>query len=233
MKWNRRDWALLLSVTLLAAVLRFYKLGEVPPGFQFDEAFNAIDAEQIWYGNRPLFLPANGGREALYSYFQALLGTFLGFTVYSLRLASALVGISAVAATYWLLRTILTRNSRTIALCTSVTLAISFWHLHFSHYGIRVITMPLILSGLFGAYWLAHHAERSSSRWWALLVSGILTGLTVWTHPSGRFVPFILLAYTAWLLWRDRKERRLAVDSAVGILFMTGVIAFLDRKSVV
>ena len=227
MKWNRRDWALLLSVTLLAAVLRFYKLGEVPPGFQFDEAFNAIDAEQIWYGNRPLFLPANGGREALYSYFQALLGTFLGFHVYSLRLASALVGIGAVAATYWLLRTILTRNSRTIALCTSVTLAISFWHLHFSHYGIRVITMPLILSGLFGAYWLAHHAERSSSRWWALLVSGILTGLTVWTHPSGRFVPFILLAYTAWLLWRSPKERRLAVDSAVGILFMTGVIAFL------
>jgi len=227
MKWNRRDWALLLSVTLLAAVLRFYKLGEVPPGFQFDEAFNAIDAEQIWYGNRPLFLPANGGREALYSYFQALIGTFLGFHVYSLRLASALVGIGAVAATYWLFRTILTRNARTIALCTSVTLASSFWHLHFSHYGIRVITMPLILSALFGAYWLAHHGRRAASRRWALLASGVLTGLTVWTHPSGRFVPFILLAYTIWLLWRNPKERRLTADSTVGILFITGIIAFL------
>lgn len=227
MKWNRRDWALLLSVTLLAAALRFYKLGVVPPGFQFDEAFNAIDAEQIWYGNRPLFLPANGGREAFYSYFQALLGTFLGFNVYSLRLASALAGIGAVAATYWLLRTILTRHAQTIALCTSSTLAISFWHLHFSHYGIRVIMMPLILSALFGCYWLAHHAQHGGARRGALLASGLLTGLTVWTHPSGRFVPFILLAYTLWLLWHEPKARRLTVDSPLGNLLITGLIAFL------
>lgn len=227
MKWNRRDWVLLCCVTLLAALLRFYKLGEVPPGFQFDEAFNAIDAEQIWYGNRPLFLPANGGREALYSYFQALLGTFLGFHVYSLRLASALAGIGAVAATYWLFRTILHRGSRAIALFSSLTLAISFWHLHFSHYGIRVIMMPLLLSLLFGAYWLAHHASRLRTRRWTLLASGLLTGLTVWTHPSGRFVPFILLAYTVWLLWRYPHRRRLVLDSPLGVLLGTGLLAFL------
>ncbi|MEZ4735210.1 MAG: phospholipid carrier-dependent glycosyltransferase [Caldilineaceae bacterium] len=227
MKWNRRDWVLLLSVTLLAALLRFYKLGEVPPGFQFDEAFNAIDAEQIWHGNRPLFLPANGGREAFYSYYQALLGAFLGFNVYSLRLASALAGIGAVAATYWLLRTILHRHARPIALFTSLTLATSFWHLHFSHYGIRVILMPLILSGLFGSYWLALHGQRSSTRRWALLASGLLTGLTVWSHPSGRFVPFILIAYTGWILWRYPQRRRLTVESPFGVLFLTGVIAFL------
>lgn len=227
MKWNRRDWVLLCCVTLLAALLRFYKLGEVPPGFQFDEAFNAIDAEQIWYGNRPLFLPANGGREALYSYFQALIGTFLGFHVYSLRLASAVAGIGAVAATYWLLRTILKQQSRPVALLTSLTLAISFWHLHFSHYGIRVIMMPLILSFLFGAYWLAHHGSRLHTRRWALLASGLLTGLTVWTHPSGRFVPFILLAYTMWLLWRYPQHRQVRLDSPLGILIGTGVLAFL------
>ncbi|MBX3013348.1 MAG: phospholipid carrier-dependent glycosyltransferase [Caldilineaceae bacterium] len=227
MKWNRRDWILLLSVTLLAAGLRFYQLGEVPPGFQFDEAFNAIDAEQIWYGNRPLFLPANGGREAFYSYFQALLGTFLGFHVYSLRLASALAGIATVAATYWLLRTILQRHARAIALGTSLTVAISFWHLHFSHYGIRVIMMPLILSGLFGCYWLALHAQSTRSRWGALIASGLLTGLTVWTHPSGRFVPFILVAYTAWLLWRYPQRRQWRPLEPLGVLVSTGVIAFL------
>lgn len=227
MKWNQRDWVLLLAVTLLAAALRFYKLGEVPPGFQFDEAFNAIDAEQIWYGNRPLFLPANGGREAFYSYFQALLGTFLGFHVYSLRLASALAGIGAVAATYWLLRTILQRQARPIALFTSLTLAISFWHLHFSHYGIRVILMPLILSSLFGCYWLALHGQYPQTRRWALVASGLLTGLTVWTHPSGRFVPFILVAYAGWLLWRHPRRRRLSLESPLGVLVITGVIAFL------
>jgi len=227
MNWNRRDWMLFVSITLLAALLRFYKLGEVPPGFQFDEAFNAIDAEQIWHGNRPLFLPANGGREAFYSYFQALLGTFLGFKVYTLRLASALAGIGAVAATYWLLRTILQRHARTIALFTSLTVAVSFWHLHFSHYGIRVILMPLILPLLFGCYWLALHAQMLRTRRWALLASGLLTGLTVWTHPSGRFVPFILLAYTGWLLWRYPERRRLTLTSPLGTLLITGFIAFL------
>lgn len=227
MKWNRRDWVLLCCVTLLAAGLRFYKLGEVPPGFQFDEAFNAIDAEQIWYGNRPLFLPANGGREALYSYVQALLGTFLGFHIYSLRLASALAGIGAVAATYWLFRTILRRDARALALFTSLTLAISFWHLHFSHYGIRVIMMPLLLSLLFGCYWLAFHAPLARTRRWALLGSGLLTGLTVWTHPSGRFVPFILIAYTAWLLWRHPPRQWLALDTPLGVLAVTGLLAFL------
>lgn len=227
MKWNRRDWVLLLCVTLLAAGLRFYKLGQVPPGFQFDEAFNAIDAEQIWYGNRPLFLPANGGREALYSYFQAGLGTFLGFNVYSLRLASALAGIGAVAASYWLLRTILQRQAQAVALFTSLTLAISFWHLHFSHYGIRVIMMPLILSLLFGCYWLAQHGATGRTRWSALLVSGVLTGVTVWTHPSGRFVPFILIAYTGWLLWQHPERRRFTLTSPLGALVVTGGLAFL------
>ena len=101
MTWTRRDWIILLAVTLLAAGLRFYKLGSVPPGFQFDEAFNAIDAGHILDGNRPLFLPANAGREALYSYFQAGLAALFGLNIYTLRLASALAGIAAIPGTAW------------------------------------------------------------------------------------------------------------------------------------
>ena len=97
---TRRD-SLLLLITLLAAGLRFYQLGVTPPGFQFDEAFNAIDAAQIAAGNRPLFMPANGGREVLYSYFQAGLGTLFGFDVFILRMASAILGIFAVPRSIW------------------------------------------------------------------------------------------------------------------------------------
>ncbi len=245
MLWTRRDWLYLFLLTLLATTLRFYKLGEAPPGFQFDEAFNAIDAEQVWYGNRPLFLPANGGREALYTYYQAALGALFGFNVYSLRLASALAGIATIPAAYWLLRTLLQRRSRLVALFTSLALAVSFWHLHFSHYGIRVILMPLLLSGLFGSYWLALQGQRASSRWIALIFAGLLTGLAPWTHPAGRFVPFILIGYTGWLLWRNplpaspasrggaidplsaRGEGRGGVNYPLRTLILTGVIAFL------
>jgi hypothetical protein len=218
---------LLLTITALAALLRFYKLGVVPPGFQFDEAFNAIDAAQVLHGNFPLFLPANGGREVLYTYLQAGIGALLGINVYTLRLASALLGIGAVAATFVLLRQILQRQSREIATFTSLTLALSVWHLHFSHYGIRVITMPLLFSGLFGCYWWATHAATRRRRLSAFLLAGVLTGLSVYTNPTGRFVPFVLIAYTAWLLWWHPQARRWAWDRPLGGLLLTGGVAFI------
>lgn len=245
MHWNRRDTLYLLLVTLLAAALRFYQLGEAPPGFQFDEAFNAIDAEQVWHGNRPLFLPANGGREALYTYYQAGLGALFGFHVYSLRLASALAGIATIPATYWLLRLLIRRRSRPVALFTSLALTVSFWHLHFSHYGIRVIMMPLLLCGIIGTFWSAMHSEKARTRWIALVAAGLFTGLAPWTHPAGRFVPFILVGYVAWL-WASSPARprppspshasegemrkRTRMRTRVGVLrtlFLTGLIAFI------
>ncbi len=225
--WSRVDWLLLLGVTALGAALRFYKLGEVPPGFQFDEAFNAIDAAQVLHGNFPLFLPANGGREVLYTYFQAGLIWLLGLDVYVLRLASALLGTGAVAATFLLIRRLFQRDSRLIATFTSLTLAISVWHLHFSHYGIRVITMPLLLSALFMSYWSSLHATSRTHRWLAVLICGILTGLGVWTNPTGRFVPFILIAFTGWLLWRMPRSQRLSLTGPLGTLLAMGVVAFL------
>src|SRR5262245_28832555 len=193
--WSRQDWLLLIVITTLGAMLRFYQLGVVPPGFQFDEAFNAIDAAQVLHGNFPLFLPANAGREVLYTYFQAGLGALFGLNVYTLRLASALLGTATVGATYLLLRQLLRRDSQLIAVFTSLTLAVSLWHIHFSHYGIRVITMPLLFCVLFGSYWLGLFGRTRPRRLLAFVVSGLLTGLSVWTNPTGRFVPFVLAAF--------------------------------------
>src|SRR5215217_9404 len=102
MTWTRKDWWLLLALTGVAIFFRFFQLNSLPPGFQFDEAFNAIDAQQVLAGNRPLFLPANAGREVLYTYWQALLIRLFGFDVYTLRLASAILGVLAIPVTYWL-----------------------------------------------------------------------------------------------------------------------------------
>lgn len=227
MNWTRRDWLILLGLTLVAAVLRLYELGSVPPGFQFDEAFNAIDAKLVLAGNYPLFLPANGGREVLYTYWQAALGALLGIGVYSLRLASALAGIAAIPATYVLLRTMLRKNSRYVAAFTALALAVSFWHIHFSHYGIRVILTPVLYSAIFGLFWWGTRTDGGKKRALAYIASGMLTGLAVWTHPSGRFVPFALVLYTLWLLIRYPEKRRLSKDSPITGLMLSGITAFL------
>lgn len=227
MSWTRKDWLLLAAITAIAAFFRFYQLGAVPTGFQFDEAFNAIDAQQVLAGSRPLFLPANAGREVLYTYFQALLIRLLTFDVYTLRLASALLGLTAVPVTYLLVRRLLRVDSRTIAAATALVLAISIWHIHFSRYGIRVISMPVIFSGAFGLAWLGAHGRTRTIRLWAYAGSGLLTGLSVWTHPTGRLAPLVLIAFTVWLLWRHPEFRRFAWDRPLGGLLITGVAAFL------
>ena len=58
---------MLLAVGL-AAALRFYRLGEWPPGPYRDEAYNALDALDVLRGQHALFLPANNGREPFYIY---------------------------------------------------------------------------------------------------------------------------------------------------------------------
>ncbi len=223
-RWARQDWIILLVLVLLAAGLRFYGLGVVPPGFQFDEAYNASDAANVLAGDRPLFLPRNGGREVVYTYLQAAVASVLGLSLYNLRMVSALAGIAAVAATYVLLRSLLRntaqQNSRRVAAFTSLALAISFWHLHFSHYGIRVILMPVLFSGVCGFFWLGW---RKGSLW-AFALSGVLAGLSVWANPTGRLIPFVLIGYSLWQLWVA--GRRAVVRRLPGLV-LTALAAFL------
>jgi len=230
-QWRRLDWLLVFLLTALAAALRFYKLGEVPYGFHFDEAYNAIDADLVLRGSRPLFLTANRGREVLYTYWQAFLGSLFGLNLYTLRLASALLGIAAVPITYGLLRVLLRKNSVPIALFTSLTLAASLWHIHFSHYGIRTIAMPVLLSGVFGFFWLGTYGPRRALRVSGYLLSGVFAGLAVWTHPAGRLTPIVLIAYVLWLLWHHPQQRRLRPDAQWNMawlgLLLTGITAFV------
>ena len=226
-RWARPDWIIVFSLTLLAIVLRLYQLGITPIGFHFDEAYNGIDAFLVLRGSRPRFLPANLGREPLYTYWQALVATVGGLSPYTLRLSSAIVGILSIPATYLLLRRLLQQQSRTIAAITSATLCVSLWHIHFSHYGIRVIMMPLLLSGVFGFFWLGVHGERVRVRFIGYCLSGIFAGLSVWTHPTGRLIPVVLILYVLWLMGSATGPHRRSRILPLGGLILTGIVAFL------
>jgi 4-amino-4-deoxy-L-arabinose transferase-like glycosyltransferase len=213
---KRAGWLLLL-ILVLAAVLRFPALDRVPPGFQFDEGYNAIDAQRVLQGDRPVFLPANGGREVLYTYLQALVMGVLGADVIALRFTSALVGVLGIAATFFFVRLVWDsgddRKGHTVdaeaqgngessgateatlvALLASTFMAVTYWHLHFSRYGIRAITLPLLEVMLFYAFWRGYRSRKPF--WW--VAGGILLGLGPYTHPAGRFLPFIITIFVLY-----------------------------------
>lgn len=119
----RRWW--LVAAVLLAAALRFWQLGSLPPGFYHDEAYNGLDALALLRGEvfprfyegwelysaeahadrpptptrRPIFFEGNYGREPAHIYLMAQSIRLLGATPLAVRAVPALAGTLAVLTT--------------------------------------------------------------------------------------------------------------------------------------
>jgi len=183
------DWLVLAALMALAAALRFWRLADVPPGFHVDEAFNVLDARAVLGGWRPLFLPANAGREVLYTYLQAALMAVFGDGLATARAASALAGTLAVPATWWAARAIepaghAAHHGRT-ALVAAALMATTYWAVHFGRFGIRAILLAPLAALALGAWARALAAPPERRRSWAV-GTGLLLGLALYSHPAGR-----------------------------------------------
>src|SRR5262245_1960271 len=131
-------WATLLVVGILVVgtFLRLWKLGTLFEGMAWDEAYKGLDAIAIRkYGERPVFLNWNAGREAMIAYLVAISQHFLGYTVDSVRIVLALAGSLSILFFYLFIRKILNHN---IALLSAFLLAVSKWHVIHSRYGVRI-----------------------------------------------------------------------------------------------
>jgi hypothetical protein len=203
------------GLVVIAAFFRLWRLDAVPPGFQFDEAYNATDALRVLGGERPLFFEANGGREALHIYLIAPFVAALGPVPLALRLPSAFVGIATVVLSYLLWRKLLPDGEQPVPLLAALLLAVSYWHVHFSRYGIRAILLPLLLIPVVYFLWDATQPgtarewvmARAAKNWSAaapaplrsLVLCGAFIGLSLYAHPAARFVPLIVVIWFGWL----------------------------------
>lgn len=143
-------WLALAAIGLLAAFLRFWNLGGLPPGLYHDEAYNGLDALSLLQGKTfpqfyegwelyaqdahadnppvetrfPVFFEGNYGREPLHVYLMALSIALLGATPTAVRAVPALAGVLGVLATWWAARALLqgwwTQGERRAALLTTL-----------------------------------------------------------------------------------------------------------------
>ncbi len=116
----------LLLILLLATILRFWNLNNLPPGLYHDEAYNGLDALSLlneetfprfyedWelyadeaHNDRPptitktpLFFEGNYGREPIHIYLMALSIKLFGPTPFAIRFVPAAAGVLAVLTTY-------------------------------------------------------------------------------------------------------------------------------------
>ncbi len=203
-------WVFLLLIVLVAAGMRFWQLGEAPPGLYRDEAYNGLDALDVLDGHNALFFPRNNGREPVYINLTAVSVALFGRSAFSVRLPAAVIGTLTTVFVFLLGRSWFGRHA---GLAAALLWAITVWPVHLGRIGLRV---GLLVLPLAAAAWLATEAVRATRRGevigsrarWLWLAAGACYGAAFYTYLASRFTP--ILVGCALLLWFIReRDRRL------------------------
>jgi len=196
---RRLVFILLIGIILIAAVLRLWQLGNVPPSPDWDEVALGYDGYSIMQTGRDefgKFLPVvlrsfDDYKPALYAYLTIPSITIFGLNVIAVRLPSAIFGIISVIAVFFLIRELFERYKYKdqLALLSSFLLAISPWSIQFSRVGFEsnigdsfnILLVLFFVKGL--------------KRTWMLSLSAIFAALSIYTYQSEKvFTPLLILS---------------------------------------
>jgi hypothetical protein len=249
---------LLAAIMLVAAFFRLFRLDQIPPGFQFDQAFYVFDALKLLQGDFSIFFFQPGRSEPLYQYLLMVgVALFGADTPLGLKLTGVAIGLLSIPLVYGFTRTLFSRSlaqggmvassglgeggpslnsnmpatSREgvrVALLAAFFTAISFWQIFYSRYGER---NPLTAFMAILVFWFLWRAlapsqpsgvgDRGTPKWRYYVLTGLFTGVTLYTYPGGRVVPIAVLVLIAYAILTDRGH---ALGYLKG-LFLAGVIA--------
>ncbi len=185
---------------MVAAVLRFWQLGQLPPGLYRDEAYNGLDILKVLQGQHAWFFPANNGREPMYIYLSSLSVAWFGRSVFALRLAAAVAGTVTTLLVYALGKSWFDQRT---GLAAAWLWAVTLWPVHLSRIGLRIILLPPTLTG---AFVLATWAYRRNNRWlW--LAAGAAYGVCFYTYLAVRFTPILVVVGVIYLVGIGRFQR--------------------------
>lgn len=219
----KNNWPI-ITIIAVSIILRFWKLGSIPPGLHPDEAANGQDVIRMIENHQfQAIYDTNGPREALFLYVQGVfvwLGHILkiaalNFTPLSLRIAPAIIGVLTVWGIYLLGKELFNKN---VGLFASAAMAVSAWHIQFSRNGFRAIMAPLALVFLFYFFTKAYRNKKLKD----FILTGVFLAMGFYTYLSFRMVPLIL---GALLIYITITQRKFIKDNLKNILYM--VLVFL------
>lgn len=176
-------------VTLLAAFLRLYKLGELPFVINGDEGWLGMVVKSTDTGplSNPFALWENFG--AFYLHWIRDSVKFFGNTPFALRLFPALGGVAAIPALYLLSREI---AGRRVAFITAGMIAISHAHLNFSRTAAVAYIQETWLIPLEFYFFLSGLRKRSL---WRTALAGAILAIHYCVYLSAQISTGLLLVY--------------------------------------
>ncbi|MBI2430858.1 MAG: glycosyltransferase family 39 protein [Candidatus Levybacteria bacterium] len=214
-------------VLFLTLFLRLYKLSDIPPGVNRDEASIAYTAYSLLqtgkdeYGRfLPLSFQSFGDwKLPFYMYVSMPFIKVFGLSELGVRLPSALFGIATVAVTFFLVKQLFHNNF--LSFLTMFLIALSPWHLHLSRVESESNT-AVFLTTLAVLLFL----KSLSSKAWLIIPSAIMLALTYFTY-AGNYIFTTLLICGIIIIYRKAiiKTRYFLIASLV-FIFLSGFIGF-------
>ena len=223
--------ATLLCITALAAGLRLYRLDRLPPGLSYDEAWNDLQALRVGQGQtHPVYFvdERRDVEEPLHIYLIAGLFALTGPQALGGRIVSALLGTLTIPLLFLLTREMLqglrvtsSPDPNLISLLAAFVLATFYWHVHYTRLGMEPPAVPALATLAFWLLW------RSFNRgdWLDCGLAGAALGLSLYTHPSARFLPIVVGLFIAGRWITDRTLARREAPR-FGLLVACAIVVF-------
>ena len=221
---NKYELSFVVILTIIAGVLRIYRVSDIPGGLHGDEALTGLDALRIlregWIGP---YVGSALGQPTGPLYFTALIFVISKPTVFTLHLSMALLGIATIPASYFLFRF---SFGRWVALFGTVALTFSYWHIFFSRSGFMLISMPLVTTLAAAALVVS---VRSKKRW-TWFVAGIILGLGAYSYNG--YVVFLAVAgvflATVMVLGRENLRHYVRGSALLGLGFLISAFPLIQ-----
>jgi len=210
------SWSMLIVVTLIlvGCFFRLWKLGSLFEGMTYDESYKGLDAIAIrQFGERPVFLSWNGGREALVAYLVAISQSLFDHTSISVRIISVTTGCFSLLFFYLLAKRLFNQN---VAIVSLFLMAVSKWHIIHSRYGVRAGQFTMY--ELATLYFVARGLQSEKKAYGAFLAAGFFAAAGFYTYIAYRIFPLVLLIFVLQKDFRAGLRRQIGPIVAALVL---------------
>lgn len=217
---SKKALLIFFIILIVGVFFRLYRLADVPPGINRDEAsigytaYSLLKTAKDEYGRfLPLSFQSFGDwKLPMYMYTTVPFVQIFGLSEIAVRLPSALSGIATLALTFFLVRLLL-RNSA-VAFLTIFLLAVSPWHLHLS----RVESESNMAVMLTVAAVFLFFKSLKGKRWF-IIPSAIFFALTYFTYAGNHIFTTVLLIGLIFIYRFDIPRTRFS--AVAGLLFFS------------
>ncbi|MEK7526374.1 MAG: glycosyltransferase family 39 protein [Patescibacteria group bacterium] len=230
------------SILVLAFFLRFYKL-DTYPALNADEAalgynaYSLIQTGKDEHGNSwPIhFQSFNDYKPGLYVYTLLPFVKFFGLTELAVRLPGALAGVLTVGLVYIVIKNLFlnmaAKTKEIFALTSSLFLAISPWHIHFSRGGWEVNFATFLI--VWGFLLLVKSINRGFTLK-PLIVSVIVFVASLYTYHAARIIVPVLVLGILAINYKQtiRHYKHLAISGLVGLLMVAPLVYDFTRPAI-